>query len=63
MGPKSPSGPVGSGGYLRPEQFLDHLTVIKKMQDQAWIHHHDVRFYFFSPTQVQFFRRNIVEAI
>ena len=26
------SGPVGSGGdgYLRPDQFLDHLTVIKK---------------------------------
>ena len=30
MGPKSRWwGGVGSGGYLRPDQFLDHLTVIK----------------------------------
>ena len=28
MGPKSLSGGVG-WGYLRPVQFLDHLTVIK----------------------------------
>ena len=27
MGPKSRSG--GPDGYLRPVQFLDHLTVIK----------------------------------
>ena len=24
-------GPVGSGCYLRPDQFLDHLTVITKV--------------------------------
>ena len=30
MGPKSLSGGVGGpDGYLRPVQFLDHLTVIK----------------------------------
>ena len=34
MGPKSRSGGVGSG-YLRPDQFLDHLTVIKIQPLQA----------------------------
>ena len=28
VGPKCGGGPVG-WGYLRPDQFLDHLTVIK----------------------------------
>ena len=28
VGPRSRPGGVGSG-YLRPDQFLDHLTVIK----------------------------------
>ena len=32
MGPVR-SGPVGSG-YLRPDQFLDHLTVIKMNLDR-----------------------------
>ena len=30
MGPKSWWGGVGWSGYLRPDQFLDHLTVITK---------------------------------